>query len=157
MRHVWIPTSLTARTEPFGQSTHLEPFRRVWDEYVRCRADTACALCAPSHITDARWRKSSLARAAIADADSLQWRPPPPLGMFGASGEKAGRGGVAYAARTSPALNELWASCVAYGASATSGKVAAAAAAPSCLRGRWERNVSAFLASRKGKGKAAAG
>ena len=172
MRHIFLPTSLTTRPsrQTFLEAPAAAAFRRAWRAYAACKANETCrpTLCSPAHLGDRRWARSRLARAAVADAAAAQWRPPP--AMFGREPdaprhEESGRLSPtshsfsfssassfnAPATRGSPAMKELWALCVGASRNGTSksGAHARAASGVSCLRQRWDRNLSAFMAARK--------
>ena len=144
MRHVFATTSLTTRTQPFAESPHIEAFRSVWQRYAACKADAACAptLCASRHLDDPRWRTSRLSQQAIRDTGGMQWRRPPPLEAVSRDVSAQAASG-SFQARSSPALSEIYAQCVGGGFGPKAG------AALACMRSRWERNVSSFLAARK--------
>ena len=109
---------------------------------LRCKQDSACrpTLCGPSHVTDARWRSSNLARILAQDETAVQWRPPPALGDFSFAAIPQLTEAVPAAARaSSPALAVLWRDC----------RRDEAQAQLSCLRQRWAKNVSSFVGARR--------
>lgn len=180
MRHVFVPTSLTARSStPFAHSAAALAFRTEWQAYAACKANAACRphLCGPDHLSDDRWRRSRLAREAVADAAAAQWRMPPPVAYTTSTSTRGGGGGAARhargealalggagralpnsswlasaasgaVARRSPALAELLAQCVRM-AGARHHAGSSDPHAPGCLRQKWERNLSAFVGARK--------
>lgn len=171
LRHVFFPTSLTARSTPF-MSTVGERARAVWLEYIACKRDADCRrtrLCSAAHLSDPRWARSRLARRAIADTDGLQWQPPPPyterasMPQLAVAAKRAAAAALepvgfpAAAAVSSRALGDLWErTCLNAAADPANARQKAKiakrptpAAQPSCLRQSWGRNLSSWLSMRR--------
>lgn len=151
MRHVAYANTLTARKEPFA-ATALSELRRVWAGYVQCKRDVACrpTLCAAAHIADGRWTQSGLARACVADSAGAQWHvPSQPAGAGdvnrgGAAAVNSGRSVDVAGWQAIRRMCEAEASARRESALVT------------CVRSRWQRNLTTSLSLKQRKAIAAA-
>ena len=141
MRHVPYANTLVARSGDFSKVA-LPELRRVWGEYWRCKRDPACrpSLCAPKHVSDARWTASRLAQQCIAQPHGAQWHvpsePPGAAAADGVASETAdGR------SRDVDGILEARRACALKAGTLKGG----AAGLIACIRSRWSRNVSTSL------------
>lgn len=131
MRHVAYSNTLVARSGPFATAA-LPKLRSVWESYWRCRQSEQCrpTLCAPEHLSDARWRASSLATEYTSQPLAAQWHVPSVPPLHATPDVAVGRSAVM------DGWEEARQECFLSHSDAT------AVALTSCARSKWSRRLS---------------